>query len=97
MLSVAVRDGSRQVSQVHGHRPDRPQGFLAGCHVDPVGPETAKAAGILCGRAFVPDLHHELALFQVSRDGGMLGRAVLSHVGEGLADHEIGSSLNATT
>jgi hypothetical protein len=30
--------------------------FLAGCSVDPVGPETAKAAGILCGRARTADV-----------------------------------------
>jgi hypothetical protein len=30
--------------------------FLAGCHVDPVGLEVAKAAGILCGRAGTSDV-----------------------------------------
>jgi hypothetical protein len=30
--------------------------FLAGCHVVPVGLETAKAAGILCGKARTADI-----------------------------------------
>jgi predicted nucleic acid-binding protein len=30
--------------------------FLVGCHVDPVGIETARAAGILCGRAGTSDV-----------------------------------------
>jgi hypothetical protein len=43
----AWRDARRQV---------RLGQFLAGCHVDPVGLEVAKAAGILCGRAGTSDV-----------------------------------------
>jgi hypothetical protein len=42
VVGQAWRDSRRQV---------RLGRFLAGCRVDPVGLETAKAAGILCGRA----------------------------------------------
>ncbi|URN13112.1 hypothetical protein LUW77_20830 [Streptomyces radiopugnans] len=42
VVSQAWRDSRRQV---------RLGKFLAGCNVVPVGLETAKAAGILCGKA----------------------------------------------
>ncbi|WP_431992648.1 twitching motility protein PilT [Streptomyces albogriseolus] len=47
VVSQAWRDSRRQV---------RLGKFLAGCRVVPVGLETAKAAGILCGRAGTSDI-----------------------------------------
>ena len=47
VVGQAWRDSRRQV---------RLGQFLAGCHVDPVGLEVAKAAGILCGRAGTSDV-----------------------------------------
>ncbi|HSZ48369.1 MAG TPA: twitching motility protein PilT [Streptosporangiaceae bacterium] len=47
VVGQAWRDGRRQV--LLGQ-------FLAGSSVDPVGLETAKAAGILCGRAGTADV-----------------------------------------
>ncbi|MGA3563257.1 hypothetical protein [Melissospora conviva] len=47
VVSQAWRDPRRQV---------RLGKFLAGCRVMPVGLETAKAAGVLCGRAGTGDI-----------------------------------------
>lgn len=47
VVSQAWRDTRRQVMLGK---------FLAGCHVVPVGLETAKAAGILCGKARTADI-----------------------------------------
>ncbi|MGQ5224272.1 PIN domain-containing protein [Streptomyces sp. MN3] len=47
VVSQAWRDSRRQV---------RLGKFLAGCHVVPVGLETAKAAGVLCGKAGTADI-----------------------------------------
>ncbi|HEY9440469.1 MAG TPA: twitching motility protein PilT [Streptomyces sp.] len=47
VVSQAWRDSRRQV---------RLGRLLAGCHVVPVGLETAKAAGILCGKARTTDI-----------------------------------------
>src|SRR5690625_5596891 len=47
VVSQAWRDARRQV---------RLGRFLAGCDVMPVGLETAKAAGILCGKAGTNDI-----------------------------------------
>lgn len=47
VVSQAWRDSRRQV---------RLGRFLAGCHVVPVGLETAKTAGILCGKAGTSDV-----------------------------------------
>nr|WP_157164148.1 PIN domain-containing protein [Streptomyces typhae] len=47
VVSQAWRDSRRQV---------RLGKFLAGCHVVPVGLETAKTAGILCGKASTSDI-----------------------------------------
>lgn len=47
VVSQAWRDARRQV---------RLGKFLAGCDVAPVGLETAKAAGILCGKAGTADV-----------------------------------------
>ncbi|MHB9864428.1 PIN domain-containing protein [Streptomyces sp. YIM S03343] len=47
VVSQAWRDSRRQV---------RLGRFLAGCHVVPVNLETAKAAGILCGKSGTADV-----------------------------------------
>ncbi|MFE5211127.1 twitching motility protein PilT [Streptomyces sp. NPDC056600] len=47
VVSQAWRDSRRQV---------RLGRFLAGCNVAPVGLQTAKAAGILCGKAGTADV-----------------------------------------
>jgi predicted nucleic acid-binding protein len=47
VVGQAWRDARRQV---------RLGKFLAGCRVEPVGLETAKAAGILCGKARTADV-----------------------------------------
>jgi predicted nucleic acid-binding protein len=47
VVSQAWRDSRRQV---------RLGKFLAGCHVVPIGLETAKTAGILCGKASTSDI-----------------------------------------
>ncbi|MFI5719861.1 hypothetical protein [Nocardia sp. NPDC051750] len=47
VVSQAWRDSRRQV---------RLGKFLAGCHVVPIGLETAKATGILCGKASTADV-----------------------------------------
>lgn len=47
VVSQAWRDSRRQV---------RLGKFLAGCHIVPVGLETAKAAGALCGKAGTADV-----------------------------------------
>ncbi|WP_328968713.1 twitching motility protein PilT [Streptomyces sp. NBC_00239] len=47
VVSQAWRDSRRQV---------RLGMFLGGCHVVPVGLETAKAPGILCGKAGTSDI-----------------------------------------
>lgn len=47
VVSQAWRDSRRQV---------RLGKFLTGCHVEPVRLETAKAAGILCGKARTSDV-----------------------------------------
>ena len=47
VVGQAWRDGRRQA---------RLGKVLAGCHVDSVGMETAKAAGVLCGKALSADV-----------------------------------------
>lgn len=47
VVSQAWRDSRRQV---------RLGRFLTGCHVAPLGLETAKTAGILCGKADTSDI-----------------------------------------
>ena len=47
VVGQAWRDGRRQA---------RLGKVLAGCRVDPVGMETAKAAGVLCGKAHSADV-----------------------------------------
>ena len=59
----AWRDARRQV---------RLGKFLAGCHVDPVGPETAKAAGILCGRAGTSDVTDATVAVMAAATGAVI-------------------------
>jgi hypothetical protein len=47
VVAQAWRDGRRQAQLGRA---------LAGCQVDPVGLNTSKAAGVLCGRAGRPDV-----------------------------------------
>jgi hypothetical protein len=47
VVGQAWRDGSRQVQLARA---------LAGCMADPVGLETSKAAGVLCGRSATADV-----------------------------------------
>lgn len=46
--------------------------FLAGCHVDPVGLETAKAAGILCGRAGTSDVIDATVVVTAAATGAVI-------------------------
>jgi hypothetical protein len=47
VVGQAWRDGRRQVQLARA---------LAGCHADPVGLETSKSAGVLCGRSGTADV-----------------------------------------
>jgi predicted nucleic acid-binding protein len=47
VVAQAWRDARRQV---------RLGKFLAGCHIEPIGLEASKAAGILCGRTRTADV-----------------------------------------
>lgn len=47
VVGKAWRDGPRQVQLTRA---------LAGCRADPVGVETSKAAGVLCGRSGTADV-----------------------------------------
>jgi hypothetical protein len=46
--------------------------FLAGCRVDPVGLETAKATGILCGRAGSSDVVDAAAVVMAAATGAVI-------------------------
>ena len=46
--------------------------FLAGCHVDPVGLEVAKAAGILCGRAGTSDVVNATVVVMGAATGAVI-------------------------
>ena len=46
--------------------------FLAGCQVDPVGLETAKAAGILCGRAGTSDVVDATVVVMAAATGAVI-------------------------
>jgi len=63
VVGQAWRDSRRQV------RLDR---FLAGCHVDPVGLEVAKAAGILCGRAGTSDVVDATVVVMAAATGAVV-------------------------
>jgi hypothetical protein len=46
--------------------------FLAGCHVDPAGLETAKVAGILCGRAGTSDVVDATVVVMAAATGAVI-------------------------
>ncbi|GAA3642383.1 twitching motility protein PilT [Streptomyces chitinivorans] len=62
-VSQAWRDPRRQV---------RLGKFLAGCRVVPVGLETAKAAGILCGKAGTADIVDATAVVMAAGLGAII-------------------------
>jgi hypothetical protein len=63
VVGQAWRDARRQV---------RLGKFLVGCHVDPVGLETAKAAGILCGRAGASDVVDATVVVMAAATGAVI-------------------------
>jgi hypothetical protein len=63
VVGQAWRDSRRQV---------RLGQFLAGCHVDPVGLEVAKAAGILCGRAGTSDVVDATVVVMAAATGAVV-------------------------
>jgi hypothetical protein len=63
VVGQAWRDSRRQV---------RLGKFLAGCHVDRVGLETAKAAGILCGRAGTSDVVDATVVVMAAATGAVI-------------------------
>jgi hypothetical protein len=50
-------------------------GVLAGCLVDPVGQETAKAAGILCGRTRTSDVADAIVVVMAAALGAVVWTA----------------------
>jgi hypothetical protein len=46
--------------------------FLAACRVDPVGLETAKAAGILCGRVGASDVVDATVVVMAAATGAVI-------------------------
>jgi hypothetical protein len=63
VVGQAWRDSRRQV---------RLGQFLAGCHVDPVGLEVAKAAGTLCGRAGTSDVVDATVVVMAAATGAVI-------------------------
>ena len=63
VVGQAWRDSRRQV---------RLGQFLAGCRVGPVGLETAKAAGILCGRAGTSDVAGATVVVMAAATGAVI-------------------------
>jgi predicted nucleic acid-binding protein len=63
VVGQAWRDARRQVCLGR---------FLAGCHVDPVGLETARAAGILCGRAGTSDVVDAAVVVMAAATGAVV-------------------------
>jgi predicted nucleic acid-binding protein len=63
VVGQAWRDSRRQV---------RLGQFLAGCHVDPVGLEVAKAAGILRGRAGASDVVDATVVVMAAATGAVI-------------------------
>ena len=63
VVGQAWRDPRRQV---------RLRRFLAGCRVDPVGLETAKATGILCGRAGSSDVVDATGVVMAAATGAVI-------------------------
>jgi hypothetical protein len=77
VVAQAWRDGAGQV---------RLGGLLAGSHVDPVGPETAKAAGILCGRAGTADVTDAIVIVMAAALGAVVWTADVADL-RNLAQH----------
>ncbi|MGA8459400.1 MAG: twitching motility protein PilT [Streptosporangiaceae bacterium] len=71
VVGQAWRDSRRQV---------RLGQFLAGCQVDPVGLETAKAAGILCGRAGTSDVVDATVVVMAAATGAVIWTSDPEHV-----------------
>ena len=63
VVGQAWRDSRRQV---------RLGKFLVSCHVDPVGLEAAKAAGILCGRAGTSDVVDATVVVMAAATGAVI-------------------------
>ncbi len=63
VVGQAWRDSRRQV---HLGK------FLVGCQVDPVGLETAKAAGVLCGRARTSDVVDGTVVVMAAATGAVI-------------------------
>jgi hypothetical protein len=63
VVGQAWRDPRRQV---------RLGKFLVSCHVDPVGLETARAAGILCGRAGTTDVVDATVVVMAAATGAVI-------------------------
>lgn len=63
VVGQAWRDSRRQV---------RLGKFLVSCHADPVGLETAKAAGILCGRAGTSDVVDATVVVMAAATGAVI-------------------------
>lgn len=63
VVGQAWRDARRQV---------RLGRFLAGCHVDQVGLEISKAAGILCGRAGTSDVVDATVVVMAAATGAVI-------------------------
>lgn len=63
VVSQAWRDPRRQV---------RLGKFLTGCHVEPVGLEVAKAAGILCGKSGTSDIVDATVVVMAANIGAII-------------------------
>lgn len=77
VVGQAWRDARRQV---------RLGQFLASCILDPVGPETAKAAGILCGRAGSADVVDAVVVVMAAVLGAIIWTSDPQDI-KALADH----------
>jgi hypothetical protein len=73
VVAQTWRDGARQA---------RLGGVLAGCHVDPVGQETAKAAGILCGRARTSDVADAIVVVMAAALGAVVWTSDVADLGK---------------
>ncbi|CAL9434225.1 PIN domain-containing protein [Streptomyces sp. enrichment culture] len=71
VVSQAWRDSRRQV---------RLGKFLAGCHVAPVGLETAKTAGILCGKAGTSDIVDATVVTMAASLGAIIWTSDPDHI-----------------
>lgn len=76
IVAQAWRDARRQV---------RLGRILASCHIEPVGLETAKTAGILCGKARTSDIVDAVAVVMATALGAIIWTSDLSDI-RALAD-----------